>query len=363
MKLGTFLMPIHPPEKSRTECFDEDVDFIVYADKLGFTEAWCGHHLTLEWEPIVSNDVFMANMIARTNNIKLGIGVSIMPQHHPVNVAARIALLDHLSHGRLYWGFGQGGVPTDWEMFDLPEPKIQGQMTAEALEIVKMLWTQDPPYHFDGKFWQIHTEEHDETLRMGYPLKPYQKPYPPIGMTLMSADSKGGLIGGQLGYMPLTTNLVHHTTVAKHWETYCQGAAEAGLSEPDRDIWRISRSIFVGESNDQAWDFCMNSAFGNSYHYLLTLLRNAKMLHLVKSDPEMSDEDATVEYMLKNLCIIGDRKSCAEQLEALWEQTGGFGTLLMIKHDFDDLDRWQRSTRVLAEDIVPALPVLGTAAV
>ena len=51
---------------------------------------------------------------------KLGIGVSIMPQHHPANVASRVALLDHLSHGRVYWGFGQGGVPTDWELFGLP---------------------------------------------------------------------------------------------------------------------------------------------------------------------------------------------------------------------------------------------------
>ena len=39
MKLGTFVMPLHPPEKSRTECFDEDTDFVVFADQLGFTEA------------------------------------------------------------------------------------------------------------------------------------------------------------------------------------------------------------------------------------------------------------------------------------------------------------------------------------
>ena len=40
MKLGTFMMPLHPPEKDRTECFAEDVEFVVRADQLGFTEAW-----------------------------------------------------------------------------------------------------------------------------------------------------------------------------------------------------------------------------------------------------------------------------------------------------------------------------------
>lgn len=359
MKLGTFFMPVHPPEKSRTECFDEDVAFVVYADELGFTEAWCGHHVTLEWEPIPANDVFMANLIARTKNIKLGIGVSVLPQHHPANVAARIALLDHLAHGRMYWGFGQGGVPTDWELFNLPEPKEQAQMTAEAHEIILMLWTQDPPYQFDGKFWKIDTQNHSEELRMGYPLKPYQKPHPPIGMTLMSANSKGGAVGGKLGYIPMSANLVHQNTVAEHWKTYCEGAAEGGLPEPSRDIWRVSRSLFVGESNDEAWDFCLNSPFGRSFNYLLTLLRNAKMLDLVKPDPSMPDDEATVEYMMKNLCIIGDKKSCIEQLEELWEVTGGFGTLLFVKHDFDDAERWRRCMQVLTEEIVPALSTVS----
>jgi len=224
-----------------------------------------------------------------------------------------------------------------------------------------MLWTQDPPYKFDGKFWKIDMQHHSEELRMGYPLKPYQQPHPPIGMTLMSADSKGGAVGGKRGYIPLSTNLVHQNTVAKHWETYCQGAAEGGLPEPSRDIWRVSRSIFVGESNDQAWDFCLNGPFGDSFNYMLTLLRNAEMLDLVKDDPSMPDENATVEYMLKNLCIVGDKKSCMEQFEELWDVTGGFGTLLFVKHDFDDAERWNSCMHVLAEEIVPALPTVGEA--
>lgn len=357
MKIGSFMMPIHPPEKSRTECFDEDTQFAVDADRLGFTELWCGHHLTLEWEPIPSNDVFLANLIARTKQIKLGVGVSIMPQHHPANVAGRVALLDHLSHGRVYWGFGQGGVPTDWELFDLPEPKEQGPMTAEALEIVMMLWTQKPPFRYEGKYWKVKVEDGlDERLGIGYPVQPYQKPHPPIGMTLLAPKSKGGSIGGQRGYMPLSTNLVHHTTLKEHWKTYCEGAAEAGKPEPDRDIWRISRSIFVGESNDEAWDFCLNSSFGRSFEYIDALLRSAKMLSLIKHDQSIPDEDVDVPYALKTVCIIGDKKSVTEQLEELWEATGGFGTLLYVKHDFDDLERWNRSTEILAKDIIPQLP-------
>jgi len=356
VKLGAFLMPLHPPEKARTECFDEDTEFVVEADQLGFTEAWCGQHLTLEWEPIPSNDVFLANLIARTENIVLGAGVSIMPQHHPANVAARAALLDHLAHGRFYWGFGQGGVPTDWELNLPADPKIQGAMVAEAHDIVLKLWTEEPPFQHDGQFWSFNIENPDKSLGMGYPLKPFQKPHPPIAMTMISPKSKGGLIGGKLGYMPLSTNLVHQNTVAQHWETYREGALEGGRPEPDRNIWRVSRNIYVGESDRDAWEFCLHSAFGRSFDYLIALLRRAKMLNLMKHDPAVSDDEVTVEYVMKKLCIIGDKKSCLDQLEELWEVTGGFGTLLVIKNDFDDRERWRRSMNVLANDIMPAMP-------
>ena len=150
MKLGTFMMPLHPPEKDRTECFAEDVEFVVRADQLGFTEAWVGQHHTVAWEPIPSNDLFIAHVLPLTQNIRLGTGVSIMPQHHPVNVAVRLAFLDHLSKGRFNCGFGQGGVATDWGLFDLPDPKTQGLMTVESIDMVLKLWQAEAPFDFAG---------------------------------------------------------------------------------------------------------------------------------------------------------------------------------------------------------------------
>ncbi|MBI3942349.1 MAG: LLM class flavin-dependent oxidoreductase, partial [Chloroflexi bacterium] len=150
MNLGLFMMPVHPPEKSRTECFAEDIELVEYAEELGFTEAWIGQHHTMAWEPIPANDLFIATMIPRTRRIRFGTGVSIVPQHHPANIAVRLAYLDHLSRGRLYCGFGQGGVPTDWELFNLPDGKTQGLMTVEGIDMVQRLWQADPPFDFKG---------------------------------------------------------------------------------------------------------------------------------------------------------------------------------------------------------------------
>ncbi len=356
MDLGLFMMPLHPPEKNRTQCFEEDIEIVVLADKLGFKEAWVGQHNTLAWEPIPSNEVFIANVLPRTQNIRLGAGVSLIPHHHPVNIALRQAFLDHLSRGRINCSFGQSGVPTDWTLYDLPEPRIQGLMTVEGIDLILKLWQSEAPFDFKGKYWNVSVNETNPKLGIGNILKPYQKPHPPIGMSIIKGDSMAARMAGQRGYMPLSTNLVPAVTVKQHWDTYCTGAEEAGKRVPDRSIWRISRSIFVGETNKEALNFAKNSQLTRSFEYLITLLKSAQMLHLMKHDPDVSDQDVTPDYLIKHLCIVGNVNKCIQQLEDLWEITGGFGTLMMIAYDWDDKPKWLNSMELLTKEVLPSLP-------
>ena len=358
MKLGMFMMPLHPPEKPRTQCYDEDVEQIVLADELGFSEVWIGEHLSLDWENIPSNEIFIANLIARTRQIRLGTGVTIIPQHHPVNTASRLALLDHLSHGRLNIGLGQGAIPTDQALFGLPDSATQGLMTIEGIDLVLKLWQTEPPFDFEGKYWRVTLDKPVSPHGIGVLTKPYQRPHPPIAMGLNTGRMSAPMCG-QRGWIPISGNLVAISTVARHWTWYREGAREAGRPAPDRSIWRVARNIFVGETNDDAWEFARRGSLGRSFEdYMLHLLASARILGMVKSDPQMPDEEVTTDYVLKNLCIIGDPESCIRQLENVWEQTGGFGTLVMIAHDWDDRARWKRSMELLATKVVPALPTI-----
>ncbi len=103
-------------------------------------------------------------------------------------------------------------------------------------------------------------------------------------------------------------------------------------------------------------EFALNSALGRSFKYMLRLLALTNMTNLVKHDPSVPDSDVTPEYALKHLCIIGDTKTVKQRLEELWETTGGFGTLLMIAHDWDDKDKWIASMNRLAHDVIPKVP-------
>ena len=358
MKLGVFMMPLHPPEKQRTLCFEEDIELVVRADELGFSEAWIGQHHTLAWEPIPSSDVFIANVLPRTKNIRLGPGVTIVPQHHPANVAVRLALLDHLSRGRLNCAFGQGGVPTDHELFNLPDPKTQGLMTLEGIDMVLNLWRAEAPFDFRGQFWRIRIENPNRELDTGTLLKPYQKPHPPIAMSVIKGQSMAAQTAGCRGYMMLSTNMVPVSTLTSHWRVYCAGAEQAGRPAPSRSLWHVARSIYVAETDQEAWEHARTGTFARSFAYLIQLLKSANMLNVFKSDPDMPDCEVTAEYALKNLCVIGSPDSCIRQLQQVWEQTGGFGTLLMIAHDWDDKLKWLRSMDLLAKQVVPALPAL-----
>ena len=355
MQLGYFIMPLHPPEKDITRSFEEDLELIVRAEALGYSEAWIGQHHTVAWEPIPANDVFIANAMARTSTIKFGTGVTIAPFHHPVNVAVRLALLDHLSRGRLMCGFGQTGIPTDISLFDLPrDPRTLGLMTVEGINMVLKLWTTDAPFDFKGDFWRIHIDETRPEIAMGQILRPYQQPHPPVAMAIVKGASMAARMAGQRGFLPISTNLVPASTLSQHWETYCAGAREAGRETPNRKDWRVARNIFVGKTTEEALDFALNSAFARSFDYLIKLIGPGRV-DSMKEDPDMPDEELTAAYVVRRLAIVGSVEECIRRLQDVQEQTGGFGTLLAIAHDWDDKARWLRSMELLKNEVLPAL--------
>ena len=119
MELGLFLMPLHYPHRPHFETYEEDLELMAHADRLGFSETWVGEHFTLPWENMPSPELFIARALGVTEQMKFGTGVSLLHYHHPAHVAHRIAMLDHMSKGRIYMGIGSGGPSTDTELFGL----------------------------------------------------------------------------------------------------------------------------------------------------------------------------------------------------------------------------------------------------
>ena len=70
-------------------------------------------------EPHPSPDLLVAQALKETQNIRLGPGGFLLPYHHPAELANRVAMLDHLSMGRLNFGVAASGLPSDWALFNI----------------------------------------------------------------------------------------------------------------------------------------------------------------------------------------------------------------------------------------------------
>ena len=119
MEFGYFAMPSHPPERGLKAGHDWDLQTLRWLDELGYAEAWIGEHYTAPWEPHPSPDLLIAQALLQTKRLRIGPGGFLLPYHHPAELAARVAMLDHLSEGRLNFGVAASGLPTDWAMFDV----------------------------------------------------------------------------------------------------------------------------------------------------------------------------------------------------------------------------------------------------
>jgi alkanesulfonate monooxygenase SsuD/methylene tetrahydromethanopterin reductase-like flavin-dependent oxidoreductase (luciferase family) len=365
MKLGFFTMPVHPQGRSYVETLREDREAFILADRLGYSEAYCGEHLTDACENIPNSLMFLATLVDATRRIKLGTAVANLPFSHPVVVASNAAMLDNLLEGRLILGAGAGVLRSDAEALGLLD-KDRGAMFVEAIDQVIALWTGEAPYRLAGKFWTITTEKTlSPALGVGTIVKPYQKPHPPIVGTVTDPNSPGIVALGRRGWWPVTANYLHANWVANHWTNYARGAAEAGRT-PDRAQWRVARSIFVADDDKVAERYGRtdaNSPYRFYMSQLSTKLRLGRRLAAFKNDEAMDDDAVTVDYIMDNVVVAGGVSRVVDAILALHAQCGGFGTLLYCGKNWTDPALGRRSMELMAEKVMPAVnAALGQAA-
>ena len=354
MEVGFFTMPLHPPGSDYTKLLDDDLEQMVTLDKLGFKEAWIGEHFTAQWESIPAPDLFIARALGMTKRIVFGTGVTCMPNHNPFMVAHRIAQLDHLAKGRFQWGVGAGGFPGDFDVFDIdPKTGVQRDIMRDGLELVLQMWDDPKPGLYEHKYWRFTIPEPIDEIGLGFHLKPYQKPHPPIALAGVSARSDTLALAGARGWIPMSINLAPPNTVAGHWEAVEKGATEAGRTA-DRSTWRIARDIYVGETTEEARRDALGGTLGRDFErYWMQLMGHVNMLDNLKADPDMPDSDVTLEYLIDNVCIVGSPDDVAEKLRNLYDDTGGFGVLLAMGHEWQPREKWERSMALLVNEVVP----------
>ncbi|MBS0267035.1 MAG: LLM class flavin-dependent oxidoreductase [Planctomycetes bacterium] len=354
IRSGMFIMPFHPPTKPLAQSCDEDLELVVRAEELGFSEFWIGEHHTMKYEPFVMPELFIARALGATKTIRLGPAPVCLNQHHPAHVAGRLAFLDHLSKGRLNLCFGSGSVSADQELFGAA-PQHAAAMVEESIDMILKLWAGEPPYELSGRFWNISLKKTvDPETGIGYIPKPYQQPHPPISMPGTSRQSPTMKFAGARGFAPFAHCLIPGNTVADLWQTYAASAETAGRVA-DRNEFKVARSIFLADTTAAAQRMVRKNSLGQNFEYIGRLWDKGPGRKNYKRDPNMSDADCQLDYLLTEQIIAGDVDHVLSRLLTLIEETGRFGTLVLMSYDWDDKPSWLRSMELFARELMPRL--------
>lgn len=360
MKLGAFLMPSHPPERSVSEGQALDLEEWERLDSFGVSEAWIGEHFTSAWEPCPAPDLLIAQGLQRTKNIRLGSLGHLLSYHDPVELAHRVAYLDHLAKGRYNRGVGISALPTDHQLFGLDVGGGRNRrMTFEALKIMTALW-HGGAHDFEGGFWR--TGRTDSQFRgLGDHLRPYQLPRPPIAIAALTPGSANHKLAGAEGYLPVSLSISPDPAVTMgDWAAVEAGALGAGRVADRRD-WRIVRDVDVAETDAEARSYAIDGMMGRCWReFLLPLYLGLGLGAFLKDDPSMPDEAIDLEYLCERLWFVGSPETVGRRISRFQEETGGFGHLLIVSYDArDERVTWERSLDLLTREVLPRCSARG----
>ncbi len=355
MKHSMFMMPLHPPGRDVTQTLQEDREAVILADRLGFSEAYVGEHVTDAAETVTSSMIFLASLIAETKNIMLGTGTLNLPNSHPAALAGQAAMLDHLLKGRFIMGISPGGLMSDAEVFG-NHGKDRNAMFVESINTILKIWESDPPYDIAGQFWNVSVAKTMiPEIGQGFMMKPFQRPHPLIVGTAVAPFSQGVTEMAKRGWQPISANFLMPEWVKTHWPKYAEGRAAVG-AEAQASEWRIAKSIFVADDEATARRYAFEA--GGPYHFYFKqlvrkLVGGGGRSNLFKTDPAMPDSDITPDYVTRRLVLAGTVDSVVDQILAFHAQVGDFGQLLYACHDWMDPALGKRSMELFATEVMP----------
>ena len=227
---------------------EETIEQCILADQMGFDAVWfVEHHFLTTFSMSPCPEIILSALATQTKRIRLGFGVVVLPYHHPVRVAERIAMLDHISHGRVEFGTGRS-APYEQTGMGI-DPRLTREMWEESLTMIPKIW-ESSTFEWEGRFWNVPPRE--------VLPKPYQKPHPPIWVAALQPATYQLAAKKGIGVMALGINAP--SVLEPHIKAYREEIKKAEpVGAAVNNQWLSSCFGYCGEDNDQARELCAKS--------------------------------------------------------------------------------------------------------
>jgi len=339
MRFGIFMAPFHTVGENPTLALERDLELIQWLDQLGYDEAWVGEHHSGGWETIASPELFLAFVAERTRNIRLGTGVVSLPYHHPLMVANRMVLLDHLARGRVMMGVGPGALVSDAYMLGIDPPTQRARMDESLGVIMQLLTSPDPVTCRSEWFTLVEGRLH---------LRPYTQPHFPIAVAAVASPS-GMIVAGKhgAGVLSIAANSGDRikTKLSEFWAIAEETAAKSG-KKMNRADWRLVTHAHIAETRKEAVEQARVAAGAYQRGYFEQVMGQDAYI----DGPADKIIDAKVE---RGEWVVGTPDDMVAAIKRLDAESGGFGALLIQATEWGTREQVRRSYELIARHVMP----------
>ena len=347
MEFGLFFLMQRDDAWSERSVYESGLAQMLAAESLGYSSVWIAEHHFNDYGLCPAPQVLASYVAARTTTLRLGMGVSLLPLHHPVDLAEELAVLDVVSGGRLDVGIGRGGTLQDYQTFQSDRADSRARVE-EGIALMRRAWS-GAPFDFRGRF---HSAE-----RLHVRPATTQRPHPPLYIAANSEDSV--LSAARLGLPALSSFFVPVPELQRRHTLYRETALAAGRTEPEvaaleRRGWGM-RVVHVARDHDEAMRATEAPFMG--YQRRMAVLRSDATGGSVPSsfDRKLLRLRAFEDYLADGWALIGTPDEVRDGLDRYLDATGYERVLLVMALPGLATDLALSSMRLFAEEVAPKL--------
>ena len=368
MQCGVFMTPYNPPSRTPRQVFDWAVNIARICDEAGYVDFMIGEHYTLGWENIPMPEAIIAACAQTTKRMRFAPMAHLLPYHDPATLAIRIGWLSQVMEGRYFLGVAPGGHHTDAILHGFDNISELPKRQLEALRLMERVWERKP-FKEKGQFFQAGFPGPD-TMPEYWVEIANNNPFGgrgklEIAVTALSMNSKSMEFAGSRDYSPIS--FFGGTPQMKaHWDTWSK-AMEANGHVPERKRFRVCRDVFIADSDTEAKRRYLRSGMAQVWHkYLKEIYVKFGLFGGIIQDSglELSPADIDDDFLAEHVILCGSPETVIEKLEALADEVGGWGQIVVNQHDsIDDPKPWEESLQRLAKEVCPKvkMPDIGRA--
>jgi alkanesulfonate monooxygenase SsuD/methylene tetrahydromethanopterin reductase-like flavin-dependent oxidoreductase (luciferase family) len=347
MHFGIFMEFGSRPSLSEAESFREGFRLVDAAEELGLDGVWLAE---LHFNPVrsvLSSPIVVASSIAtRTQRLRIGMAVHVLPLNNPLRIAEEVATVDQISEGRFEFGVGRSGFARSYDLYGIPYVESRERFR-EALNIILEAWKGEP-FSYEGEFYAFAGAQVSP--------RPYQQPHPPLRIAATTGETFPRL--GREGH-PIFVGLrgMDIPELRGHLKEYRKAWRDAGHNGDGNVSLRIP--VYAADTEEAALEEPQDSI--NAYFNRMgSLLRDAAT-NRAAADAGLrqgrADRLATMSYeeMLQTKVAFGTGESLIDRFSELQEELGLDGVVAELNAGgLIPEEAVARSLRIMTQQVMPS---------